>query len=396
MEQGDRRKPRSAAGRIVSFLLAAVLALACGKKTPAKSSSGDAPGGPRRVTLTAAAAEAAGLRVEAVTARPIEEFLPLAGSLSYDENKVARVGPRIGGRVARILVDFGESVRAGQTLAEIDSPEMGQALAEWRRTRSVFNVRQRDFDRAKKLLEGKAISQGEFLSREGEFNVAKSEMENADSRLHLYGLSHEDLTGLIQGGEVSSQFPLRSPIAGRVIDRQINPGAVVEAGKTLFTVGDIGNLWLIAQLYEKDLARVRQGQAVEVSTEAYPTEVFRGTIDHIADQVDSATRTVRARAVIGNAQGKLKPGMFVEARLQVSSLEPVLAVPAASVQQVDKQSTVFVEVSPNVFEARAIETGRAGKDFLEVRKGLRVGERVVSQGSLTVKAQLLKSTLAEE
>ncbi|MGH9391022.1 MAG: efflux RND transporter periplasmic adaptor subunit, partial [Vicinamibacteria bacterium] len=311
-------------------------------------------------------------------------------------NKVARVAPRIGGRVARILVDFGQAVRAGQALAQIDSPELGEALAQWRKTRSVFNVRQRDYERAKKLLDGKAISQGEFLSREGEFQVARSEMENADSRLHLFGLSHEEQERLTSGREIESQFPLRSPIAGRIIDRQINPGEVVEAGKTLFTVGDIENLWLLAQLYEKDLARVRAGQEIEVSTDAFPNERFKGVIDYVGEQVDPATRTVRARSVIRNPGGKLKPGMFVEAHLSVASDQPVLTVPSGAIQQVDAAPTVFVEVSPNVFEPRSVEVGRSGPRATEIKKGLHQGERVVSEGSLTLKAELQKAELAED
>lgn len=378
--------------RGITLCFSLALALSCSKK-PAEKATPAASSGPRRVTLSAAAAAAAGIQIEAAAMRPIDEVLTLSGSLSYDENKVARVGPRIGGRVARILVDFGQTIRAGQALAEIDSPELAQALADWRKARSVLNVRQRDYDRAKQLLEGRAISQGEFLSREGEFNVAKSELENADSKLHLFGLSHEEAQRLTAGGEVTSAFPLRSPVAGVVIDRQINPGAVVEAGKSLFVVGDITDLWLLAQLYEKDLARVRAGQTLEVATDAFPNETFSGRIDYVGDQVDPATRTVKARAFITNPQKKLKPGMFVEARLLVSSSQPVLAVPAAAVKDVDRVPTVFIAVADNVFEPRAVEKGKEGRTFIEIKKGLRAGERVVSRGALTIEAEARKSEL---
>lgn len=389
------RADRGLRRRGVSLCFFLALALSCSRKPPGKETP-KGSSGPRRITMSAAAVKAAGIQIEAATVRPIDEVLTLSGSLSYDENKVARVGPRIGGRVARILVDFGQSVRAGQPLAEIDSPELGQALADWRKARSVFNVRQRDYDRAKQLLEGRAISQGEFLSREGEFNVAKSELENADSKLHLFGLSHGDVERLTASGEVISAFPLRSPVTGVVIDRQINPGAVVEAGKSLFVVGDLGDLWLLAQLYEKDLARARPGQTLEVSTDAYPSESFSGRIDYVGDQVDPATRTVKARAVISNAEKKLKPGMFVEARLHVSSSQPVLAVPAAAVKDVDKVPTVFIVIGDNVFEPRPVEKGREGRTYVEIKKGLRAGERVVSRGALTIEAQARKSELGGE
>ena len=390
-------KPATASLRALelsSVLLVAALSVHCAKKSP--DPKAEAPKGPPRVSLTAAAVSSAGIRVETVGLKAIDEILSLSGTLSYDENKVSRVAPRVGGHVVRILADFGEPVRAGQPLAEIDSPELGEALALWRKARSVYSVRQQDVERAKKLLSGKAISQGEFLSREGEFRIAKAEFDNADSRLHLLGLSHADSAALTSRDEVSSRFPLRSPIAGRVVDRQINPGEVVETGKILFTVGDIENLWLLAQLYEKDLSRVRVGQDVEVSTDAFPNQNFKGTIDYVGDQVDTGTRTVRVRSVIRNPVRKLKPGMFVEARISVASQEPVIAVSQGAIQDIDKTSTVFVEVSANVFEPRSVEIGRSGNTAVEVKKGLRSGERVVSEGSLALKAELQKSELAEE
>jgi cobalt-zinc-cadmium efflux system membrane fusion protein len=385
---------RGRAGREAAALLLLLATLfGCGKKPAEKAETPATTAGPKRVTLTADAITAAGIKIDVVAEGPLDEILSLAGTLSYDENKVAKVAPRIGGRVSRILVDFGQQVRSGQVLAEIDSPELGQAVADWRKAQSVFNVRQRDHERAQKLLEGKAISQGEFLSREGEFNVAKSERENADARLHLYGLAHADLEGLFRGGEVKSRFPLRSPISGKVIERQINPGEVVETGKSLFTIGDIRTLWLIAQLFEKDLARVRAGQSVGVSTDAFPGRTFQGLINYVGDQVEASTRTVRARATIANPKQELKPGMFVEARLAVASAASVIRVPTAAIQEIDKQPTIFVQASPNEFEPRAVETGRVGQTSTEIRKGLRAGERVVTDGSLTVKAQLLKSAL---
>ncbi|MDQ2978446.1 MAG: efflux RND transporter periplasmic adaptor subunit [Acidobacteriota bacterium] len=384
---------RGRSHRRIAGLLFLLAVLGCGKKVSEKSDTLGPAAGPKRVSLTAGAVSAAAIKIETVEAGPLDEILTLSGSLAYDENKVSKVGPRIGGRVSRILVDFGQQVRAGQVLAEIDSPDLGQAVADWRKAHSVFNVRQRDFERAQKLLDGKAISQGEFLSRQGEFNVAKSELENADSRLHLFGLSHSDLQALFGGGEVNSRFPLRSPISGKVIERQINPGEVVETAKSLFTIGDIRSLWLIAQLFEKDLARVHAGQSVEVSTDAFPGTSFKGVINYVGDQVEAATRTVRARAIIANPKQELKPGMFVEARLAVASAAPVVKVPTAAIQEIDKQPTVFVQVSPNVFEPRSVETGRVGQTSTEIRKGIRAGDRVVTEGSLTVKAQLLKSAL---
>jgi len=385
--------PRSPAHAL--FLVAAVLSLsaACRSSEPSPDPGQEEPRGPLRVELTPAAIAAAGIKTEPVVLRAVDEVLSLSGTIGYDENQVAHVAPRIGGRVTKILVDFGDTVRSGQVLAEIDSPDLGQALADWRKSRSVFSVRQRDYERAQRLLDGKAISQGEFLSREGEFLIAKAEMESTDSHLHLLGLSHEEVARLTSQEELKSAFPLRSPLAGKIVDRQINPGEVVEASKPLFTVGDLANLWLLARVYEKDLRRIHVGQDVEVSSDAFPGETFVGKVDHIGDRVEEDSRTVRARAVLRNPDGKLKPGMFVQARVVVGTDTPAEVVPASAIQDIDGIATVFVEVTAGVFEPRRIETGRVGKTVIEVVRGLEAKSRVVSQGSLTLKAELLKSEL---
>ena len=381
---------------VVAAAFALSLSVACRSTAPSPDPVKDKPQSSLRVELTAVAIAAGGIKTEPVTVRPVDEVLSLSGTIGYDENQVARVAPRIGGRVTRILADFGETVRSGQVLAEIDSPDLGQALADWRKSRSVFTVHQRDYERAKRLLDGKAISQGEYLSREGEFLIAKAEMESTDSHLHLLGLSHEEVARLTEQEELKSAFPLRSPIAGKVVDRQINPGEVVEASKPLFTVGDLSNLWLLARVYEKDLRSIHVGQDVEVFSDALPGEVFVGKVDYIGDQVEQESRTVRARAVLRNPDGKLKPGMFVQARVVVGTSAPVVVVPASAIQEIDGVATVFVEVQPGTFEPRQIETGRVGKTVVEVMKGVDAGSSVVSQGSLTLKAELLKSELGSD
>jgi len=370
-----------------------LLSVACRSSAPPPDPGQKKPQGPVRVELTPAAIAAAGIKSERVMLLPVDEALSLSGTIGYDENQVARIAPRIGGRVTRILADFGESVRSGQVLAEIDSPELGQALADWRKSRSVFTVRQRDFERAQRLLEGKAIAQGEFLSREGEFLIAKAEMESNDSHLHLLGLSHEDVARLTGNEEIHSTFPLRSPIAGKVVDRQINPGEVVEPSKPLFTVGDLTNLWLLARVYEKDLRRLRVGQGVDVLCDALPGESFVGKVDDIGDQVDQDSRTIRVRALLKNPDGKLKPGMFAQARVVVGTDTPAPVVRASAIQEIDGIPTVFVEVAPGAFEPRRIERGRVGKTVVEIVSGLDPKSLVVWQGSLTLKAELLKSEL---
>ena len=395
MRSADHSRP---VATLAAALLAASMA-ACGGGQEARHEAGppDKPGGAQRVVkLTREAIAVAGIRVETVARQPLDEIVTLAGTLTFDENRVSHVAPRIGARVVRIIADLGQAVRAGQPLALLDSGEFAQGLADWRKASSAFTVRQRDYDRAKRLLEGEAISQGEYLSREGEYQAARSDLASADSRLHLLGLSHAEHQRLAASADVGSGLPLRSPIAGRVISRQVNPGDVVEAGKPLFTVGEVRSLWLVARLYERDLAGVHVGDTVEVQTEAFPAETFAGRIDNIGGEVDAATRTVPARAVIANPSERLKPGMFAEARLTRSTTVPTLVVPRSALQEIDKQPTVFAVRADGAVEARTVTRGRTGKTLMEVTAGVREGERIATQGALSLKAELTKSELGGE
>ena len=290
----------------------------------------------------------------------------------------------------------------------IESVDLGKAREEFIRELSGLRVASRAFERAKTLLEGKAISAGEFQAREGEFLSRKAAAQAAERALHLFGDSDEEIDRLRQEVESNETFPLgdaprltlRAPFRGRVIERKVTPGSLFEALQPLMTVADLGSVWVFLEAYEKDLAVLHEGLTVTIRTEAYPQEVFRGRVDFVGSVLDTSTRTVKLRATVDNRSEKLRPGMFVKAQVDVpkppAEAKAILAVPQSALQTLEGRTTLFVEIEPGVFERRFVEIGHSFEGFTEILAGLKVGDLVVTEGSFVLKSEFAKASLAEE
>jgi cobalt-zinc-cadmium efflux system membrane fusion protein len=258
-------------------------------------------------------------------------------------------------------------------------------------------------------VQAKAISAGEFQSREGDYLSKKAAVEAAERALHLYGDSEQEVGRLRArfesdaGGAADSEAPrlvLRAPFDGRVVDRKVTPGSLVEALQPLMTVANLSRVWVFLQAYEKDLALLHNGLVVTIRTEAYPQESFKGRIDFVGSTLDSTTRTVRVRATVENRSEKLKPGMFVKAHVDVpkpaAEAKLILVVPQSALQTLEGRTTLFIEVQERVFERRFVEVGHSFEGFTEILSGVKAGDVVVSEGSFVMKSEFAKASLAEE
>jgi cobalt-zinc-cadmium efflux system membrane fusion protein len=352
------------------------------------------------ITFSAAAYETAGLRVSPVELRSILPTVRVTGTLAYDQGKMAIATARIGGRIARVVADYGQRVAPGDVLAWIDSPELGAAQAEYRRAASMNRLREAEFERAHLLLEGEAISRAELLRREAEWRAAQADLQTAEQMLHILGLSQTDVDALTgDGSDLGHLYPVRAPIEGRVTVRQAVPGRVVGARDELFTVATLDTLWLFVQVFEKDLSSIHTGSAVSLTCESHPEDRFTGSLDFVGQVLDPHSRTVEARAVIDNPSHELKPGMFVYATIGpgVSSApaDARPAVPAAAVVEIEGESVVFVALGERTFEVRPVVLGEAAGEWVEIRSGLTEGETVAVSGTFTLKSEVLKGGLAE-
>lgn len=364
---------------------------------------------PGRVTLTAAAISEAGITTWQVKPVDLEHLLVLTGNVGHDENKLLLVASNVRGRVSAIPVDLGAWVRKGDPILEIESVELGRAREEFVKELSELRVSARAYERAKNLVAAKAISDGEFQSREGDYLSKKAAVEAAERALHLFGDSEEEVARLRARLESSSssasdseapRLTLRAPFDGRVVDRKVTPGSLVEALQPLMTVANLGTVWVFLQAYEKDLALLHKGLPVTIRSEAYPQESFKGRIDFVGSTLDAATRTVKLRATVDNPSEKLKPGMFVKAHVDVPKPEAeaklMLVVPQSALQTLEGRTTLFVQAETGVFERRFVEIGHSFEGFTEVLAGVKAGDIVVTEGSFVVKSEFAKASLAEE
>ncbi len=407
--------------RTLMLLLAAVAAGAACRKPPASEAETAAEPAkaaeanarhealPETVRLTPAAISEAGITTWKVQPVDLEHMLVLTGSVDYDENRLLQLAASVKGRAASIRVDLGARVRKGDPILEVESVELGSAREELLRELSGLRVSARAYERAKTLVEAKAISAGEFQAREGDYLAKKAAAQAAERALHLHGVGDEEIAALrasvesdgkLSTGHDAPRLVLRAPFDGRVIDRKVTPGSLFEALQPLVTVADLSSVWVFLQVYEKDLALLHQGVSVTIRTEAYPQDAFEGRLDFLGSVVDKATRTARVRATVGNRAEKLRPGMFVKAQVHVPKPEAearaTVAVPQAALQTLEGRTTVFVQTEPGVFVRHFVETGHTFEGFTEVLSGVKPGDLIVSEGSFVLKSEFAKASLVEE
>ncbi len=353
-----------------------------------------------QLSLSVEAYKAAGITVAPVASRTVTPTIQVTGTLSYDERHMTIATARIGGRITKVVADYGQRVSAGDALAWIDSPELGAAQADYLRAASMSRLRKAEYERAELLLQGQAISRGELLRREADWSAAEAELQTAEQKLHILGLSRSDVEALSSGrAGAGHEYPVRASIDGRVTEREAVPGRVVSAADELFTVAELETLWLFLQVFEKDLPSVHEGAAVTLTCESHPEDDFRGTLDFVGQVLDPHSRTVSARAVIDNPDGELKPGMFVYASIEGRKDDDVapsgLALPTSAVASVEGRDVVFVQSAERTFEIRAVVLGEASGGWVEIRSGLGEGDSIAVSGVFTLKSEVLKGGLEE-
>jgi len=363
---------------------------------PKKESAGHGETLPETVTLTPSAIQEAAIKTWTVAPVPLGNELTLNGSVGYDENHLLVVAPPVAGRVVQIPVDLGQVVTRGQPVAWIESMELGRSRQEYLRALTELGIAQKSYDRAKLLVAEKAISAGEFQQREGDYLGKRAAVSSAEAALRQAGDNPANARKEASGAV--PRVALRAPFDGRVVDRRVTPGSLVEALHPIVTIADLSSVWCFFQVYEKDLAVMRTGLPIAVTSDAFPDQHFTGTIDFVGGDVDGSTRTVRIRATVRNREQELRPGLFVKGRLDVPRIgasENVLAVPKAALQTLEGRSTVFVRLDATRFARRFVEIGQTFDDDVQVLSGLRVGEQVVVDGAFVLKSEFSKAALSE-
>ena len=365
-----------------------------GAEHQAEGDEGERKGTPDRVELSEEAFKELRLGFEKVQERELAPALEVAAELVPDPDRRADVGSRTAARVVEFRVKVGDRVERGTPLAVLESPEVGKARAELTAATARAEVARAAFAREKSLVEARATSQKEVQEAEGAKRTADAELAAARTLLATFGASAGD-----EGDADPARLVLRSPIRGTVVARTAHVGQSVEPTGTLVQVVDLDQLWLEAQVYEREMRFVAAGQPVQVEGRAYPGEVFRGKVERVGETLDEKTRAVSVRVSLPNPGHRLKPGMFATARIigtQAKVARHMLAVQWAAVQEIDGHPAVFVRAGERAFELRRVHTGERAGDLVEILNGLKVGDEVVAVGSFLLKGELLKSTLGGE
>lgn len=358
------------------------------------ASDGDA--GP--IELTAEQVANAGLAYGVVERRASAGVLAATAEIEPAADRMASLGSRVAGRVTAIRASEGDQVRAGQTLAVIQSPELGQAKADYLGAVADARVSREIADRERALFERKISAEREWRQAEADAVRAEAQKQAAETRLHALGLTDADLEPLGREEHYTSTVSVRTPITGLVAARTASLGQVVEPAAALFEVVDLREVWLVIDVYEQSLRDVRVGQKVEVRTAATGERVFTGTVARIGAVVEPRTRTIKVRVVLANPDGALKPGMFATARIQGTlrqASEAALFVPGAAVQRDGEETVVFVPAGPRGFARKVVKTGESAEDWVQVLDGLAAGDSVVTTGSFMLKSEFRKGELGE-
>src|SRR5215203_1775807 len=349
------------------------------------------------ITVSPEVVQRAGIKIEPVGEQVSTDTASSAVTTGIVQANAFRTTPvvsLVGGIVRRVNAELGQTVARGQTMAVVFSDELAQAQSRYLTAQADLEEHHKHHARTTKLVEIGAASREELEQATTKLRSAESELASQRQRLLLLGLSPQRISSLRSSEQVSSEVSLPSPVSGTVIARSANPGEVVQADKEILRVADLSSVWVIGQVYEEDLARIKVGSGASITSEAYPGRVFRGQVSYVDPTLDPATRTAQVRIELANPGQTLKIGMFVNvAFATLSGADSTVAVvPANAVQNINNQQVVFVALNEgNVFAMRPVRLGPETNGRYPVLEGVSIGDRIVTEGSFLLRAELLKS-----
>lgn len=333
-----------------------------GGSVPAPASNAPVVPGLAPVDAPPDRVQAIGIRVETAQRSPLAPSLRAVARIAADESRLARIHVRFGGYVEKLFVaEQGAPVRKGQPLAAIYSDE-------------IFRIEQ-------ELLQAK--DWGDGLA------------DRARQRLRVLGIAPEEIAAMVKRGKPDEVVTIRSPVEGYVVALSVVQGDRVDPDRELFEVADLSRVWAVADVYERDLGRVKQGLAAVLTLDAYPGKRFDGRIEYVYPRLDSETRTLPVRVAFANAQGALKPGLFGTVEIRLSAKDGV-TVPAEAVIDTGDRRYVFVETAPGHFDPRVVTMGERTGERAEILDGIAEGERVASSGNFFIDSESrLKASIAQ-
>jgi cobalt-zinc-cadmium efflux system membrane fusion protein len=336
-----------------------------------------------RIRYSADYAKASQLAFASVERRVFTPELNVTGTVAFDPERVAAVGARISGRIRRLYKLEGDTVRAGEILAEIESAELGKAQASLVAARARAEAGAANERRERQLAEAGVASKRDAELAEDVAARARAELTAAEQRVHAMG-------GMRDGSDIGI-LRVRAPIDGKITERNVWRGQRIDPTHTVFRVADLSRVWVELAVFERQIATVRPGDEVDVSPAGAGGKGLMGVVDHVGDVIDVDTRTAAVRVVVDHPAFILRPGQSVRARIHLSGRpEPSLVVPQSAVANVDGVRTVFVYHAPDCIEPRTVRVGGHDGEQVEILSGLRAGENVATSGVMNLRSSVFR------
>jgi len=383
---------------LISLIAVGAVCGACKRQSPPSPAVAINQSSPAVVQSTADKA----IETEIVTAAPIAGVVSATGKILVPEDRTAVIGPVNEGRIVKLYAGQGSKVRKGQKLAELESADIDQAEADYlkaladaenakRSAAAEIKLAQQTYDRTKALYEKTVVPGKNLQSAEHDLEVAKATAENnaastkatltaARRHLLILGLNDAAIDALATKPGLAATFSLNSPIDGVVVERDATIGATVGPDANVFKIIDTSRVWVDANVFEKDLPRVRVGQGVKLTVTAFPGTTFSGRVIFINSVVDPDSRTVKVRTEVPNPDGRLKPDMFSNIEIITDVNSTAISVPQSAVLEDGGKSVVFV-AEANGYKPRQVQLGIKNGDRVEIVDGLNSGDRVVTKGN---------------
>ena len=363
-----------------STLLIALSLIACKPSSPAPETKAEAVD-PNLVELSPALQKQ--VKLMTVGEAEIREILRIPGNIQVDEQRMAKIGSPVTGRITDIDAVLGQQVKRGEVLATVNSTELAQNQLSYIKALQQITLQSKAVDRAKVLLEADVISAAELQRREAELSGAKADLIAARNQLMVLGMSDASISKLSRSIQMDSFSSVTARLAGTVISRKINVGQVVQPADELFVVADLSHVMAVAEVPERQVDLIEKGQEVDIDIPSLNDKPIKGKLIYVADVVNQQTRTVTVRSEIKNLSHAIKPEMLVSMLVQSKPVSR-LSVPVQSVVRENDKDHVFVKVAPNKYRLREVVLGSEYQGMVAVVNGVDSGEVVVGEGAFHV------------
>lgn len=324
--------------------------------------------------------------------QPLRSQLQALGKVYAHPRKKAIVSYAFSARISDVHIKIGDWVKTGQKLVTLQSEEVGSAKSEFYKAQADHELAKVNYERQKRLFDRGVGAQKDYLSSEAGFKVAEASLDATEKKLHVLGFSEQQVKQITETHQISPIISLYAAISGKIIENNATLGAMVDQTTEILTIMDPRLLVVDAEIYEKDIARIRIGQQVEASVPAYPGETFTGKITYISDVLHEETRTITVRSEVENTGYKLKPGMFADIKILLNHQTKALVLPIEAILD-DKQDKIVFVKEAGKYLPQVVKTGAGSGGYIEILAGLQENDVVVTNGNFQLKSKLYEEIL---